>query len=231
MVSIKTFVFLHRYGFQREDSTDIMELSFIAVKKSELLAHDNSKSPDVRLLHKLVMYFEKDKSAGSSDSQPEHSYCFNRETFEAINGFIERLEKPVCLLAHNGFRYDFPRLQSLLSRIHVSLPDHVMCTDTLYGSHDIMEHGIWSPSDAISVGPKPYNQLKRDIYFNQTQPEVSYGLRELYARVMGREKIVGYAEIDCLDLLKIVLRIKNEFIDWVDKFHCKFSEVPPSEFW
>lgn len=48
-------------------------------------------------------------------------------------GCLDRLEKPVCIIAHNGLRFDFPILQAEIQKIgKVSefkwLPNNFICS-------------------------------------------------------------------------------------------------------
>jgi len=45
--------------------------------------------------------------------------------------FLKRHEEPLCLVAHNGYRFDFPLLQSELASINRSLPEGILCIDSL----------------------------------------------------------------------------------------------------
>ena len=41
---------------------------------------------------------------------------FDKETGQLLNIFLERLPKPLCLVAHNGDSYDFPLLKAELEK-------------------------------------------------------------------------------------------------------------------
>jgi len=42
---------------------------------------------------------------------------FDQGLFSVLEGFLERLPPPVCLLAHNGLRFDFPILAREVSAL------------------------------------------------------------------------------------------------------------------
>ena len=48
-----------------------------------------------------------------------------------LSAFIQRQAAPVCLVAHNGYRFDFPLLKSELQRLGKSLPHGLLCADSL----------------------------------------------------------------------------------------------------
>ena len=52
--------------------------------------------------------------------------------------FFEQLPPPICLLAHNGHKYDFPLLAAELLRVGRHLSEHILCADTLDGFRDIL---------------------------------------------------------------------------------------------
>lgn len=47
----------------------------------------------------------------------EHQSPFDENLFNALDGFMKRMPHPVCVIAHNGLRFDFPVLQAELQRI------------------------------------------------------------------------------------------------------------------
>lgn len=59
----------------------------------------------------------------------EHMNKCDDKTFDMINGFLEQLVGPVCLIAHNGNNFDFKLLKRSLNR-HVSA-----CTIKILSSH------------------------------------------------------------------------------------------------
>ena len=48
-----------------------------------------------------------------------------------LSAFIQRQAAPACLVAHNGYRFDFPLLKSELQRLGKSLPHGLLCADSL----------------------------------------------------------------------------------------------------
>lgn len=47
----------------------------------------------------------------------EEHKSFDQGLFSLLEGFLERLPPPVCLLAHNGLRFDFPILAREVSAL------------------------------------------------------------------------------------------------------------------
>ena len=48
-----------------------------------------------------------------------------------IKSFLENLAPPVCLIAHNGDKFDFPLLKSEFLRNNFSLSEDILCADSL----------------------------------------------------------------------------------------------------
>ena len=72
--------------------------------------------------------------------------------------FLKRLEPPVCLIAHNGFGFDFPLLKGELSSIGCSLPDGILCADTWLMCRSLDGHPV-----AESCSYLPFPPINRKI--------------------------------------------------------------------
>lgn len=55
---------------------------------------------------------------------------FDHDLVSLLSSFLCRLEPPVCLISHNGFRFDFPLLKAELGSIGCDLPEGILCLDT-----------------------------------------------------------------------------------------------------
>lgn len=47
----------------------------------------------------------------------EHQNEFDEDIFNSIFSFLNRLKKPICLIAHNGFKFDFPILRAEIAKL------------------------------------------------------------------------------------------------------------------
>jgi len=64
---------------------------------------------------------------------------FNSGSVELLQGFLGRLPGPVCLVAHNGDRYDFPLLLAEMKKSEAGLSEEIYCVDSWLACKDILE--------------------------------------------------------------------------------------------
>jgi len=153
---------INTYVFFDTESTGlsgarITELSLVAVHHDELsnfakvlkkkIEEKSSKAVGVtypRVLNKLTLAVNPAKLVstfieeftGLSNYNLEHQARFRDGAGPAMAGFIASLAAPVCLVAHNGDRFDFPLLVkeiNLASKAGtvINMPDNLLCCDTL----------------------------------------------------------------------------------------------------
>lgn len=67
----------------------------------------------------------------------ENQTNFRSDTVMLINQFLETQEKPICLVAHNGKRFDFPILRTEIHRTGEQFLDDVLCVDSLEAFRDL----------------------------------------------------------------------------------------------
>lgn len=161
----------------------------------------------------------------------------SRDIFYSIKSLIKNSEKPVCLISHNGFEFHFPLLKYYFEMINKTLPNNLMCTDSLYAFYDIREgakNGNTSgflTSGKQKIKTQSFFKLKRDRYYGENgAPAQSYRYQDIYDGVMGcyelepREKETR----NCYMIKDIAMSeyIAEEFVEWVDGNHCPFADVP-----
>ena len=66
---------------------------------------------------------------------------FDTNTVKIIDGFLRRLPAPVCLVSHNGDRFDFPLLSG------GKLKNNILCADSYIGIRSILK----SRNDMLST--------------------------------------------------------------------------------
>ncbi|XP_058119707.1 uncharacterized protein LOC131281181 [Anopheles ziemanni] len=148
MVEIKSFVFfdLETTGLPEYEhfKTKITELSMVACSREHLLECVNELP---RVLHKLSLCFNPSRLITIGSSQATGTCLYNdlleREgkfdggAGEMVKLFLDRLQKPACLVAHNGNRFDFILLKQHMLRIGVMLPSFLYVVDSLPAFREI----------------------------------------------------------------------------------------------
>lgn len=148
MVQIMSFVFLDiettSTPQDEHNKTKITELSLLVLKRAHLLDAKIGQLP--RVLHKLTLCFNPCRMihpgatavSGLDNELLEYETSFDMNVFNTIKLFLECQQKPVCLIAENGHRFDFPILKNHFEKLNVSLPDYIMCADSLHAFYDIL---------------------------------------------------------------------------------------------
>ena len=157
----ETFVFLdlEATGLPSMDP-EIAELSLFAVHRSSLEnpEHDESGTPlPPRVMDKLTLCMSPERpfTAKASEiaglSREGLARCgkagFDGTVVRTLQAFLSRHEGPVCLVAQNGFDYDFPLLCMELQRLGAHLPQDTVCLDTWHC-------GAWTVPTATALGPR-----------------------------------------------------------------------------
>ena len=105
----------------------------------------------------------------SNDNLYRHK-DFDPELAMLLSRFITRLDAPVCLVAHNGMRFDFGLLQVELQSVGQSLPDGVMCVDSLL----LFQHIDLAEGDVVAeVSGVGFNRELRTPRKQVTSPELA----------------------------------------------------------
>jgi len=139
-------------------STRITELSLVAVTRDDLkqlnkevMRHNASRVEDLeakllpRVVNKLTtcvypwttIPLHVEHITGLSNDNLEKQGRFDTNLVSCLASFLARLHPPVCLVAHNGFKFDFPLLQAELHKVNGSLADDLLCCDSWLGANYI----------------------------------------------------------------------------------------------
>lgn len=152
MTRIATYVFIDLETTSlpslEHNKTRITELSMVVVKRRHILETRPGASP--RVQDKFTMCFNPQRmiDPGSTDTSGlcndllEYETAFNINVFNAINSFLQCLERPMCLIAQNGHSFDFPILKNHFEKLNVCLSDDILCADSLHAFHDIFENDV-----------------------------------------------------------------------------------------
>lgn len=129
----------------------ITEMSLVAVDRTNF-ENDNT----LRVLNKLNLCI-RPRSIVSPTAMTitglyndilQKQEKFDESIPKLMEYFFRRLKQPMCLLAHNGNRYDFPLLQAELKHINYTFDGNILCADTLEAFRSIA-----SKTDTIYVDP------------------------------------------------------------------------------
>ncbi|KYN06493.1 PREDICTED: uncharacterized protein LOC108782965 [Cyphomyrmex costatus] len=136
-MEVQTFVFfdLETTGLIQENVMPrITEIALVAVSKDSLC---NSNFPP-RVLHKLVLPVNPQKVIPVKVQHITKLYNedmqllkpFGHELYELIISFLQRLTSPICFVAHNGDKFDYPIFLEELKRINKRFSNEILCIDT-----------------------------------------------------------------------------------------------------
>lgn len=136
---IKTLVFfdLETTGLPDLEffKTKITELSAVAVSVEHLL--EGKDTP--RVQHKLTLCFNPFKRidikateiTGLDNELLEHQKKFDKNSMNLLECFLFQLTPPVCIIAHNGNKFDFPLLKKQYEVLDGSFPVSIKFCDSL----------------------------------------------------------------------------------------------------
>ncbi|XP_044252348.1 uncharacterized protein LOC123003584 [Tribolium madens] len=144
MSQIKTFVFvdLETTGLPHleHNKTRITEFCAVAVRADHI---ELGCFP--RVHNKLSMCFNPMKMispeattiTGLSNELLEQQTRFSSETVDVIGKWLEMNQKPICLVAHNGNKFDYPILRAEVQKTGNDLPEDILCLDSLIAFRNI----------------------------------------------------------------------------------------------
>lgn len=167
MAEIETFVIidLETTGLPHLEynRTKITEMCLLAASRKDIR---NTAFDELPPMCKLSFILNPEKSittdsallTGITDDLVKNSSTF-KEKFNTLNAFLQDLKKPVCLVAHNGYNFDYRILLAECIDADVYLPDDLLCIDSL---------GVFRklPRDSMTQPEKPISsviQLEKSI--------------------------------------------------------------------
>ncbi|XP_053153774.1 three prime repair exonuclease 2-like [Hemicordylus capensis] len=174
------------------------------------------------LVDKLCIYINPDKpftpTASSITGLNNEVFAnnkkqsFNLHVFHMITAFFSRQHPPICLVAHNGYGYDFPLLKAELSALGISALDEIYCADTI---------------KAMKALDRENNQLHQFLY--QPSPigsKKKYGLRDLYFKFFKVYPLNSHsAEGDVITLISIFQQRARDLMCWMDLNARQFNTI------
>ncbi|XP_072286489.1 three prime repair exonuclease 2 [Pyxicephalus adspersus] len=215
---VKTYIFLdlEATGLNGQHPK-IMELCLVAVHVSSLKNPKTSDSGEVqlpRVLDKLCLCVNPDKPITQIASEITGldndllSSC-EKEKFDmclinTIIEFINRQAQPVCLVAHNGFNYDFPLLKTELLQQNNDLSSSIMCVDTLQAFRYLHKKG----------------EQRMEYVKGQ------FSLPKIYHQLFGKEpNFSHYAEGDVLTLILVFICKVDSLLEVAN--YKRWGEITP----
>ncbi|XP_004482634.1 three prime repair exonuclease 2 [Dasypus novemcinctus] len=217
----ETFVFLdlEATGLPNVDP-EIAEISLFAVHRSSLEhpERDEAGVPVLpRVLDKLTLCMSPTRpfTAKASEitglSSEGLARCgkagFDDTAAQTLRAFLGRQAGPLCLVAHNGFDYDFPLLRTELQRLGARLPAHTVCLDTL---------------------PALRGLDRAHSHATRAQGRKGYSLGSLFRRYFQAEPSAAHsAEGDVRTLLLVFLHRAAELLAWADGRARSWAHIAP----
>lgn len=254
MDKVKTYLFLDLqatgYPGTAHGEIRITEICLLAVKGVDV----EKTRYEPRIQYKFKMCFNPEKKVEEEISQQngltlavlKSETKFNKDVCNAITSFVKCLKKPVCMIAHNAFKFHFPLLKYHMDRMKVAMPDDLLCTDSIYCYYDILKRELYvkprekseenceeesaeSKSDPVEIKrdmrDRKYENLVQNVFY-EVAPKELYNLSHVYKSVTSGDLKQYDAETNCRMMLKIAIDYKHDFMEWVKRQHCPFSEVP-----
>ncbi|XP_065340070.1 uncharacterized protein LOC135939536 [Cloeon dipterum] len=163
----------------------VTELSVVAVTVADLRA----ASPRLpRILHKLTMcmnpcspvYPMASQVSGLDNFMLDNHPTFKTVTCDTLESFLQRLPPPVCLVAHNGHRFDFPLLAKEFLYAKRAFPNNILCADTLPCFRELLR------TERV---PKQVIPKRRRLDFDATQQINSQNSHEFDSPILEAEMV------------------------------------------
>ncbi|XP_017117162.1 uncharacterized protein LOC108139054 [Drosophila elegans] len=143
---------LPAYNYNRVGITELCIYAFEAdlIKNGVAVPQDEEQDKQdlpaaPRVLHKLNLLFqpsmlvhpEAESITGLSNYLLERESKLNGDSAQLIISFLKHLPAPVCLVAHNGWGFDFPILRQAFEKLNMELPQSTSCVDSLRAFFEI----------------------------------------------------------------------------------------------
>nr|CAH8840839.1 unnamed protein product [Trichobilharzia regenti] len=230
---------------------EITELCMLASSRFNL----ETATEEPRVENKLTLCFNPTRTISSIASKISglnadnlfHQKDFDSSAVDLIQLFLNRLDSPVCLIAHNGLRFDFPLLKAQIMSVkgkNYNLNDctnaPIICTDTLHLFREFAsqlsgtnsdDSGFISTDDQ-SASPVPISHSSPKKLANTTTTTTtnkhSFHLADVYERVFGeKHKNAHSAEGDCRAMLRLIQYLGSPAIDWLQSHYQNFNSLAP----
>ncbi|KAJ8707228.1 hypothetical protein PYW08_011362 [Mythimna loreyi] len=233
MTAFETYIFLDlkTHSENHRNVPRITELGMLAIKRRHFLM--TRPDEELRVQYRFRMCFNLPKTLSdrswANEEPRELEAELNTEACESICSFINSLQKPACIIAHDGFAFQFPVLKDYFIRNSKELSE-VKFTDSLYAFYDFLQ--IKNPGGG---GEKTFKEYRKREPFEELiserlkKPEEfpadSYRLKDIYTRVKGGPDLVGNVEDNCTMIMKIGHRQAERFSTWVAENNGGYEDI------
>ncbi|VDD75392.1 unnamed protein product [Mesocestoides corti] len=225
-------------------SPRITEICLLAVSRFAL--EDDATLP--RVQNKLVLCFHPMSIIGAQASAISglthenlyHQKDFDLKAIEQIQLFLHRLDPPICIIAQNGFKFDFPIIKSEIFRIKKESYNFVdckgnavVCSDSLLLfkalSNKINDSGVGiSITDnlAVCAGQPLAHSTPEKVQYRSP-----FSLSAVYERVFGHQHDAAHsAEGDCFAVMRLVQHLGIPALSWFDCNYLSFNDIKTFQF-
>lgn len=208
----------------------ITEMSLIACSRQHLLETKYGELP--RVLHKQTFCLNPSKMiepraaeiTGLYNNLLENEAKFDEKLAQLILLFLERLQGPTCLVAHNGNRFDFCILKQELDSLETQLPEDTYCVDSL-PLFQALDKAKEEKGETLAASTSKTNSFSNRQY----QPvRKSFALGKVYERQFGYPPKDSHdAESDVKTLLECAIAEASDFVAYAEKNWVKFQDFIP----
>ncbi|EDW03162.1 three-prime repair exonuclease 1 [Drosophila grimshawi] len=113
------------------------ELQTLGRISSPILTNRVPEPP--RVMHKLNLLFQPsmmvhpdaERVTGLNNYILERESKLDENAAHIVLKFLEHLPPPVCLVAHNGWEFDFPIVRNVFEKLKLNSPPSILCVDSL----------------------------------------------------------------------------------------------------
>ncbi|XP_019646293.1 PREDICTED: three prime repair exonuclease 2-like [Branchiostoma belcheri] len=210
-VQIQTFVFFDLETTGLDHPRQITEISLAAVRRDQLLTGTEVPLGGAslpRVMDKLTacvrprrdIHPKAAEITNLTNQSLRNHRVFDEDLVKSMVHLLNRQEGPVCLVAHNGEKFDFPILREELTESETVdfFPQNVLCADTMV--------------------------VIKDLYAGQFK---SFSLPKIHEKLFGEApppEVAHTAEGDVITMIKIVKKLgAEEILQWMDKNAAAFA--------
>nr|CDS32347.1 three prime repair exonuclease 1 [Hymenolepis microstoma] len=200
----------------------------IAVNRTDLFPA--VKTP--RVQNKITIFFNPQsqfhpiaaKISGLNTEDLRSEKDFDENAVKLLELFLRRLNPPICIIAQNGYKFDFPLLQAELLRVTCQSfefldckENPIYCSDSLY---------LFKEFDDKLVPQITNESSSTDESLSGKSPHGSFSLPVVFQRVFGSIHTNAHnAEGDCIAVMKLVQVLGDPALSWFDSNYRKLSDI------